>query len=79
MIKCKCGTDIQNHNSNRGITKCAECTDNLRRTTMIVVKATWYTTTEEQADEMVRSLVEKYKVGINYSAEVYEEEENEDD
>lgn len=44
---------------------------------MIVVKATWYVATEEQADEMVRSLVEKYKVGINYSTEVYEESDDE--
>jgi len=44
---------------------------------MIEVKATWYVTTEEQADEMVRTLVEKYKVAVSYKTEVVEEDNDE--
>lgn len=44
---------------------------------MIVVKATWYVETEEQADEMVRTLVEKYKVGINYRTDELVDEDDE--
>jgi len=45
---------------------------------MIEVKATWYVETEEKADEMVRILVEKYKVGINYRTDELVEEDNDE-
>ena len=44
---------------------------------MVKVEAVWYVKDEAQADEMIVTLGEKYKVGISYSAK--QDEENEDD
>ena len=44
---------------------------------MVKVEAVWFAKDEAQADEMLIMLVEKYKVGVSYSAK--QDEENDDD